>query len=207
MSHRIATTDSTNTVRLLRNVAANRAVTNPKPDVYGLTDFSKSLSERPQISVLRYLYDINLPIFAALPQFLAEQGYKNPTDPSYAAFNLGKNISSNCFEYLSQNESQGEDFNYVMQGVGSNITRWVDMYPTEKLLEDDDGGVVVVDVGGSTGHDINAFQQKHRLADGRLVLQDLPDVIKRASVQQGITASGHNFFDPQPIQGIAIPSQ
>jgi hypothetical protein len=63
----------------------------------------------------------------------------------------------------------------------------------------------VVDVGGSTGHDINAFQRKHRLESGRLVLQDLENVLEQAEVEPNVTIMPHDFFKIQTVKGNTRP--
>jgi len=92
-----------------------------------------------------------------------------------------------------------------MRGVSESIKSWVDVYPTEPMLVDDDDGsydgLVVVDMGGGTGRDINALQRKHNLAMGKLVLQDLKNVVEQAKVEPNITIIPHDFFHIQTVKG------
>ena len=61
--------------------------------------------------------------------------------------------------------------------------------------------VLLVDIGGGWGHDIVAFQKKYP-TNGRLILQDLPAVIKDArTLPPGIEAQGYDFFTTQPVKG------
>ena len=64
-----------------------------------------------------------------------------------------------------------------------------------------DGDVLLVDVGGGVGQDLLKFHAKHPDLRGRLILQDLPDVVNNAKVPEYIEAMGHDFFTPQPIHG------
>lgn len=84
-------------------------------------------------------------------------------------------------------------------------TPWVNVYDTNKLLEGadlSDGSPFVVDLGGNTGIDISHVLKKHpNLPSGSLVLQDLPEVIANAKVDQKVTAMVHDFFLPQPVKG------
>lgn len=84
---------------------------------------------------------------------------------------------------------------------------WMDagFYPVSQLaqgLKHED--VLLVDVGGSVGHDLSEFQRKWSDMPGRLVLQDLPDVIEQAQsmlLHPRIEATAHDFFTEQPIKG------
>jgi hypothetical protein len=60
----------------------------------------------------------------------------------------------------------------------------------------------MVDVGGNTGIDISRVLEKHpELPKGSLVLQDLPEVIVNAHVDEKVTTMAHDFFLPQPVKG------
>jgi hypothetical protein len=84
-------------------------------------------------------------------------------------------------------------------------TPWTKVYDTKKLVEGaklDDGSALVVDVGGNTGIDISHVLNRHPdLPAGSLVLQDLPEMIAVAKVDNKINAMAHDFFLPQPIKG------
>lgn len=66
-------------------------------------------------------------------------------------------------------------------------------------IQDED--VLLVDVGGGIGQDLLKFHAKNPDLRGRLILQDLPDVVNNAKVPEYIEAMGHDFFTPQPIHG------
>ncbi|KAI5274716.1 hypothetical protein E4T47_02238 [Aureobasidium subglaciale] len=131
------------------------------------------------------IYEVNSPTYASLPQYLKNEGYKNPIgkSPAACAFTLGTKFDGTLFDYFAQNSDVNERFGRCMKGFAGNLTSWVDQYPTEKLLDGLDQ-VVIVDVGGSTGHDLNAFQQ----------------VVAKANVEDGIRLMAHDFFTPQPIK-------
>ncbi|KAJ5710455.1 O-methyltransferase [Penicillium malachiteum] len=68
--------------------------------------------------------------------------------------------------------------------------------PTEK------DAVLLVDVGGGKGHDLILFQTRYGDLPGRQILQDLPSVVEQAGqLPEGLEATGHDFFKPNPIQG------
>ena len=71
----------------------------------------------------------------------------------------------------------------------------------------DDEPVFLVDVGGGKGHDLQELYRKHPNIPGKLVLQELEDVVEEAKAgggleELGITAMAHDFFTAQPILGM-----
>ena len=104
-------------------------------------------------------------------------------------------------------------------------TSWLDIYPSQTLLEDTANSVVaqkvvnkngrveedavngeeekavLVDVGGNVGHDMQRFYNAHPEAARRCYLQDRPEVVKLSQVPDPVRKMGYDFFTPQPIQG------
>ncbi|KAI5204008.1 hypothetical protein E4T38_04842 [Aureobasidium subglaciale] len=191
--------------RLLQNLVSHQLLGNPGPDSYSLTDFTRSLADPDQSAAFPFIYEVKSPTYASLPRYLKNEGYRNPIgkSPAACAFTLGTKFDGTLFDYFAQNPDVNERFGRCMKGFAGNLVSWVDQYPTEKLLDGLDQ-VIVVDVGGSTGHDLNAFQRKHRLAPARLILQDLPEVVAKANVEDGIQLMAHDFFTPQPIKGARV---
>jgi len=103
--------------RLIRNLASNSLITNSSPHQYGLTDFTKSLADPLQHSAVRYLYDVNIPVFGTLPAYTAEEGYKNPVGKplTQSAFTKAKDIDCTFFEWLQRNPSSEKDFSLCMK--------------------------------------------------------------------------------------------
>uniref|UniRef100_A0A093VD22 Demethylsterigmatocystin 6-O-methyltransferase n=1 Tax=Talaromyces marneffei PM1 TaxID=1077442 RepID=A0A093VD22_TALMA len=89
---------------------------------------------------------------------------------------------------------------------GKNSAIWMDhgFYPVQERLAAglDISAPLLVDVGGSTGHDLQEFRRKHPEVQGKFVLQDLPEVIEKAKllVSTEIEAMEHDFFKEQPIK-------
>lgn len=100
-----------------------------------------------------------------------------------------------------------------MSAYNSGRPKWVDpsFYPVQEQLidgfitdsEDEDDEVMLVDVGGSLGQDIELFVNQFPNSPGRLILQDLPDVIaqaRRLGSSTSIELMEHDFFTEQPIK-------
>lgn len=100
-------------------------------------------------------------------------------------------------------------FNNHMSAYHQGRPSWMDVgfYPVPTLIEGADHGeddVLLVDVGGSVGHDLSEFRRKWPDAPGKLVLQDLPAVIEQAKttdLHPSIVPMAHDFFQEQPIKG------
>lgn len=121
----------------------------------------------------------------------------------------------------------GEQFNYHMSGYRQGRPSWMDrnFYPVEKQLFEGQevcpDATLLVDIGGGYGHDIAEFRyginsglipfeclinvlnrSKFPNACGRLVLQDLPDVIDGIKQLDGsIIRMKHDFYTEQPVKG------
>ncbi|KAI9681051.1 MAG: hypothetical protein M1822_007125 [Bathelium mastoideum] len=62
--------------------------------------------------------------------------------------------------------------------------------------------VLIVDVGGGKGHDLQQFISHYPESKGSFILQDLPEVIAEVNgLHSRITPMVHDFFTPQPVKG------
>ena len=143
----------------------------------------------------------------ALPEQLANTGYRNPTEPLQSAFQLGHHTKLHAFEFVQKNDFVG--FNNHMAGYSLSRARWCDpgCFPVEEILgknlRGDKDDVLLVDVGGATGHDLIAFHEQYPKLPGRLVLQDLPVTIAEVEgLPDIIEPMAHDFFTKQPVKGL-----
>lgn len=90
----------------------------------------------------------------------------------------------------------------------SGKTMWADVgaYPVkDRLSSATEDEVLVVDIGGGAGHDLLGFRARHPELKGRLVLEELPYMIKQvADRSDGIELVEHDFYTPQPIKGASL---
>ena len=112
------------------------------------------------------------------------------------------------FAYMQAHPPMGPQFNHHMGGYRQGRPSWMDadFFPVDDRLvkgtKSDSDSVLIVDVGGSIGHDLAEFATKHSGAPGRLVLQDLPAVLGQiASLDGRIERMGYDFFTEQPVKG------
>ncbi|CAJ2510507.1 Uu.00g133160.m01.CDS01 [Anthostomella pinea] len=169
--------------RLLRHLGAMGYVIETGVDEYRPTDFTNSLC----IPIIAAGYPVlSGGLLSALNQFsdfLGKTEYKTPQSMSDGPLQYAYNTKLNMFEHL---QWMDEDF-----------------FPVKELIDGadtSDGSAFLVDIGGSTGHDIEEFLQKHPNAPGRLILEDLPVVIGQIeSLDEKIERVPHDFYTEQPV--------
>jgi hypothetical protein len=62
-----------------------------------------------------------------------------------------------------------------------------------------------VDIGGGKGHATKQIRSLTKEIKGKLILQDLPNVIADISEPiPGVEAMAYDFFTPQPIEGAPL---
>ncbi|KAL3292617.1 O-methyltransferase B [Colletotrichum asianum] len=173
--------------RIMRHLGAMQYITETGPDEYMPTNFSNALTITSMGAGYPCVAGACMEALAKFQEFAKKSNYREPHD----VFN-------------SPLHTRGA----YRQGRPS----WMDegFYPVkERLLDgfDNSGdGVLLVDVGGSFGHDIDEFRRKYPKAPGRLVVQDLPGVINQIDkLDHKIERMGHDFFDEQPIK-VGTPS-
>lgn len=106
-----------------------------------------------------------------------------------------------------QDAALSENFNTFMTGTtGAGKSYWINWFPVQTHILDtsrkNDTEVLLVDVGGGHGQDLDRFISTYPDAKGRYVLEDLPAVVQ--DYQHGnprIEPVKHDFFKPQPIKG------
>ena len=115
------------------------------------------------------------------------------------------------FEYIHGSAESMKDFNTFMSGNRGSRQHWIDWFPVEEVIfsgtSEASDAILLVDVGGSKGHDLERFLAKYPLSKGRLILEDLPGVLKNMEgLDKNIKAIPHDFFTPQPIKGKCYPT-
>jgi hypothetical protein len=142
-----------------------------------------------------------------MPSYFTNQGLTQPTQVK-GLFQQAHNTEKSFFEFLYSRPRSAEQFHHAMDGFQQGQARWFDpgFYPVaESMIAGadtmDPDAVLLVDVGGSTGHDITRFHQRHPDVPGRLVLQDLPEVVEGVELGPGIEVIGRDFFVEGTVKG------
>ncbi|KAL2869497.1 S-adenosyl-L-methionine-dependent methyltransferase [Aspergillus lucknowensis] len=197
--------------RLLKHLATMGVIKETGPDTYRRNGFSSSLSAKRYSDAYPCMTGCITFGMTSLPAHLKKTGYRNPSDGRNSAFQDGYRTSSHFFEFLKDHPVHAEQFNNHMTAYHQGRPSWMDVgfYPVPSLTEGldlDADDVLLVDVGGGVGHDLSEFRRKWPSLPGRLVLQDLGEVIEQAKAMnqaagRDIEATVHDFFTEQPIKG------
>lgn len=121
------------------------------------------------------------------------------TGPFQATFGMP------IFEYFQKHHEYGQAFGDFMRVRQSKSIKWFDVYPARARVEEagtSDSDVLLVDVGGGSGHWAQEFRRAISSQDcpGRVIVQDLPSVVSRIQIDE-IEAMAYDFFTPQPVEG------
>ncbi|KAJ5550319.1 hypothetical protein N7535_001740 [Penicillium sp. DV-2018c] len=193
-------------VRLMRVMASLGLCATPAPEVYVANEKTSALTHPIGRDGIPCIYDLTLPTLSKLPEYMRSHEYANPRD--YAQSPMKWAVGQSQFEWLSSHPNQQELFNSYMASRREGKPMWFDIYPVERLFghavpyEDT---VFIVDVGGNQGHDLGKFRKAYVHLPGKLVLQDLPDVVNGVDGKEaGIEVMGYSFLDPQPVTGARV---
>lgn len=195
--------------RMIRQISGQNLVIETVEDSFKPTPWVSAIAEDQSLAnVYGGLYDfVNCPMFRTLPAYLKKTGYKVPTNPNDCNWQFMRGSNENLFQSLGANPTAAREFNDAMESHSKhNLMPWVDIYPTETLVKGHKPDrPLVVDVGGSKGHDLIKFHQRNPgIPDGSLVLQDLPGILKELSIEDTICVHPHDFFKPQPMRGARV---
>ncbi|KAK4182409.1 S-adenosyl-L-methionine-dependent methyltransferase [Podospora australis] len=220
--------------RILRHLTAVGHLVSTSPDMFAPTNFARALTLPTIYGGYPIQNQIVNPAWDKFPAYLAKYNYhppstSSPTDPCYTqqaqevltpvqfAHNLPP--EQNFFEYAYSLPGVAVNFSNHMAGCRQGVAKWTDegFYPLQERLidgfssgseeepEDKDDAVFLVDIGGSTGHDlVSLVDAHHPNLPGRLILQDLPEVVAGADKalldEKRIEVMGYDFFTEQPVK-------
>ncbi|KAJ5387071.1 hypothetical protein N7509_009612 [Penicillium cosmopolitanum] len=172
-------------------------------DTFSTTQFTASYVSTSWMSGAVIFFTHMFLFVAQLPAYFEQKGWKNPDDIEDSPFNFVLKSKRGYFDYMSSKPYYQDAFDTVMASPYRRDEKsWLDFFPVqEKLQVQSPSEVVLVDVGGGRGKDLQAFRERFPNLPGRLVLQDLSYVTETADLPNEIESQVHNFFDEQPVKG------
>jgi hypothetical protein len=192
----------------MRHLAAMRLVSFTDGRLHGTT-LSNGLAEQKYQDSISFCYDVARPSFNGFPEYFKRTGYKTPTSLTDGPFQSAHNTKLPFFDWLVVTPPHMSHFNSFMSAYRAGKANWYNtgFYPvSERLISGFDSShsdVLLVDVGGGYGHDLELFAAQHVSHPGKLVLQDREPVIATLDMAKDIPfeAQAHDFFTPQPVKG------
>lgn len=153
-------------------------------------------------------YDVPGPAFNALPEYLKCTQYQNPNKLVDGPFQHSHKTKLPYLTWLDQNSPYLSVYSRYMNAYRSGKPTWCDpgFYPiSERLVGGFDASisdVLLVDIGGGRGRDLEELREKHPLVPGKFILQDRQDVINSipADSKTIFHSMPHDFFTPQPVK-------
>ena len=192
-------------LRLLRYLVAMHTISETGIDVYAPNHVTENLIIPSLEAGMNHTFDVVCSSAMALPSFLAKTQYQNPIDPKNCAFQEALHTPDSLFEWFPKNPEPANNFNLWMSGQRDGRPYWLDFFPFEdhvvRGFKGGDGAVLLIDVGGGRGHEVEAIRKRHPNLPGRILLQDVPSTIEQALPVPGMEAVAHDFFTEQPIKG------
>ncbi|KAJ4397342.1 hypothetical protein N0V93_001567 [Gnomoniopsis smithogilvyi] len=191
--------------RLLNHLAASGFVEEAGPDLFYANILMRHLSTKAIQDGSEFYPRTMGKAVSVLPQYLAEHGYRDPTDELDCPWQKAFDTKLHSFEYIQKDPDLARLFKHAVLSQNQvRRTHWEDhdFYPVqERLLSGlKPNSVLMVDVGGGIGLDLTIFHDSHPLPVGaRLILQDVDSVLKTTGdLTPSIEKIPHDFFQEQP---------
>ncbi|KAG4432289.1 hypothetical protein IFR05_012237 [Cadophora sp. M221] len=193
----------------MRQISGQHLVLETAKDTFAPTPWATALATDFVLANVygEFYHGVNTPMFSSLPYFLKDNGFKNPTDLNNGNWQYKKPTTNNFFQDLAVSTDIAADFHCAMECHSKyNLTPWTEVYPTKTIVEaGKQGRALVVDIGGSKGHDLEKFRLCHPdIPEGSLILQDLPGVVQDLRVDKAISVQPYDFFTPEPVKGARV---
>lgn len=202
-------------IRLLRVLASILAVHGFSKDEFGPTKLSRALADPFFKQAIKVENHVLIPAALKTAPFLRESKYQNPWDfrNSAVQYTWGGQGEDDLFATL-QKRNAVQEFQGLMKVWTQHHVHWSNeqagFYPVQQRLvkgaRTGEKDVFLVDIGGGQGNDMVNLLTSHKRESlpGRLVLEDLPNVIDAIPAGQlpdGVETIKYDYFTPQPVRG------
>ncbi|PYH84606.1 o-methyltransferase [Aspergillus uvarum CBS 121591] len=195
--------------RVLKHLAAMGVIKETGPDEYRRTGFSTTMQSPRYSDAYPCMTGCVTAGVLGLPAHLKATNYMLPNDGTKCAFQRGFNTSLHFFDFLKEHPQHASEFNNHMSVYHQGRPSWMDLgfYPVHTLVQEatvSPDEVLLVDIAGGIGHDLSEFHRKWPELPGRLIVQELPEVVSQArelNLNPKIELMEHDFFEEQIVKG------
>lgn len=206
----------------MRHISGMGLIVEVGEDEYKPTNFTKALSLpqigrtylglyvliRPEVGPGRCIYNLQiLPLHSTtctggatlkFPEFARKRGWVNRTDSGDTSLMYTYGTDKNFFSWV-QDSGYGEHLNDYFAGYNLGHPRWMDLI---NGANPSPNAPFLVDIGGKVGRDLTRFHSRYPDVPGKLILQDLPMMIRHIKhLDPTIIQMEHDFRDEQLVKG------
>ncbi|KAK0277167.1 hypothetical protein LTR35_010077 [Friedmanniomyces endolithicus] len=187
-------------VRIMRMMAAVGFVEQSGDRVYSATPMTKLMTLLSVKAGVEHTLE-GLDILQSTPEYLKKNGYHLPRTMTETPFQFARKTELDNHKYYAEVRPETmKTFQTFMDGLYGGPARapWWTWYPIEEVLSVD-SEVAFVDVAGGNGHQTAGLLRAFPGTKGRLIVQDLPEVIQGIKVlDPRIERLPYDFLIPQP---------
>ncbi|KAF7870251.1 uncharacterized protein EAF02_009441 [Botrytis sinoallii] len=196
-------------VRFMRVLTAVGTFAETGEEEYAHTPYSMVYMAPELRGIFKLMFDEYNLANARMYEFFRENGFKSPEDhllnPYCFAHQTGER---NMWEHIGAFPERFQNLNLAMiaQTVATNWTVGIFPFKDElKEIESNDETVLVVDIGGGSGHVTKQIMKFVKGIPGKVVLQERDELIDAIGhTIPEVTTMKYDFFTPQPIKGAPI---
>ncbi|KAG4437775.1 hypothetical protein IFR05_006760 [Cadophora sp. M221] len=187
-------------VRVMRVLTAIDIVDETGEEQYSASPTTVALASATWTGAVRFLHDTLIPSYAKLPEYYQNASFL-PSEKTLMEHATGTEF----WKFINERPTLHQDFLVYMRGRKDGNPRWLDYFPVTTQVENlstAEDAVTLVDIGGNLGHDVKLFRERCPEIPGRVILMDLPEVVRgNADPLVGIEKVEYDFFTAQPVIG------
>ncbi|KAJ6786706.1 hypothetical protein PWT90_10579 [Aphanocladium album] len=176
----------------------------PARGQYAATGLTQLMTAPLFQDAITHFHDNCLPGFAALNTALSAP----PSAGKLNAFKIGQHSAVDFYTWLETHPVQQGAFHRFMEAQFASLPTWLDAVDFAAEMA---GGaltspehVAFVDVGGGNGQQIAALKKKLPELQGRVVLQDRPEVLEKALEVDGMEKMVYDYLTEQPVKDARV---
>lgn len=196
--------------RIARACVSMNMMDEQAPGVYVPNSLTQLMAQPEYAAGVIFTFDMTQVPFAKLPTYLKENKFQNPENGVDGPFQYAHKHQGHAFGFLAAHPEIFQAFHGYVHALRTHRPAWTEMYPVnERLvqgLKTEGDSSALIDLGGGVGQTLQDFVKAVPEYTGRLVLQELPEVIGAATAMgvgadKRIELQAYDFFTPQPIKG------
>ena len=146
-------------------------------------------------------FDFLTPVWNHLPKWLAQTKYRTPVDSAHTAFHHVYKTSEDSQTFISKHPEYN---NHSASNLGGTRTSWIDIYPIQDKLKDEERknetSSTFVEIGGGLQREVSTLISRFPHLS-LFVLQHSPAAVSNLELD-GIEVIAHDILEPQPIRGL-----